>query len=295
MSHLLALHNPVLGALMRALGAVLCATLLVGCSSVFLYPDRVAHLPGRALGTPAEDVWIPAVDGTALHARYLPTAAAPRATVLFLHGNAENLSSHTHAVSWLPAQGYAVLALDYRGYGQSPGRASVPAVHEDAASALAWLARRGAAQTGPLLVYGQSLGGAVAIRTVAQSEQRPRVAAVVADSTFASYRRIAREKLAALWLTWPLQAPLSWLIDDAYAPVDAVAQLSPVPLLLIHGERDAIVAPTHAQALLAAARAPKDLWTVEGGAHIDALRRESLRTRLLAYFNAATQARPPHP
>jgi fermentation-respiration switch protein FrsA (DUF1100 family) len=279
----------------RSLAALWLCLALSGCTNVFLYPDHVRHLPDLALGTPAEDVWIAAPDGSELHAMFLPAQGRTRATLLFLHGNAENLSSHVHAVSWLPAQGYAVLALDYRGFGRSQGVADVDAIHEDAAAALARLAARDTAVTGPLIVYGQSLGGSVAIRLVARADaaQRQRIAAVIADSAFSSYRGIAREKLAQLWLTWPLQWPLSLLISDRHSAMDAVERISPIPLLLIQGERDAVVEASHAQRLYAAAHDPKALWLVPEGGHIDAVRREPLRLRLLDYLDAVANPAAP--
>ena len=276
--------------------ALLCLCLMLsGCTGVFLRPDRVGYLPDRALGTPAEDVWIAAADGSKLHALHLPAQGRTRATLLFLHGNAENLSSHIHAVSWLPAQGYAVLALDYRGYGRSPGSANVDSIHEDAATALAWLVARPAAETGPLIVYGQSLGGSVTMSLVAgaPAEQRQRIAAVIADSAFSCYRGIAREKLGQFWLTWPLQWPLSWLVSDRYSAVDVVDRISPIPLLLIQGERDTVVSAGHAQRLYAAARDPKALWLLPKGTHIDAVYRESVRVRLLEYLDAASSRAAP--
>lgn len=267
------------------LGLALLGILLSGCTAVFLYPDRVQHLADRPLGTPAEDVWIDARDGSRLHALHLPTQGTPRATLLHLHGNAENLSSHVHLVSWLPARGYAVLALDPRGYGRSEGDAGVDALHEDAEAALAWLVGRGTARTGPLVVFGQSIGGSVAIRTVATSPLREHVSAVIADSAFSAYRRIAREKLAEPWLTWPLQWPLSLLISDRFAAVDVVADISPIPLLLIHGERDVIVDARHSQRLYDAAREPKTFWRIPDGGHIDALRRRAVQDRLIEYLD----------
>lgn len=265
---------------------VLCLA-LAGCSSVFLYPDRVQYFPNRSLETAVDDVWIEAPDASRLHALYLRAPEKPRAAVLFLHGNAENLSSHIHAVGWLPAQGHSVLALDYRGFGRSQGKASVPAAHEDAETALAWLANHEPKL--PLIVYGQSLGGSIALRLVALTPRRERVAAVVAESPFSSYRRVAREKLGQLWLTWPLQWPLSLLISDRDSAIDIVDRISPVPLLLIHGQRDVIVDASHSQRLFAAAGEPKQLWLVPEGRHIDATRREAGRTRMLDFLNSATE------
>lgn len=268
---------------------------LSACTSVFLYPDRVQYLQNRPLATTAEEVWLTAADGSALHALYLPAGGSSRATLLYLHGNAENLSSHIHAVTWLPAQGYSVLALDYRGFGRSQGTASIAAVHEDAESALAWLVARDSDTRLPVILYGQSLGGSVAVRLAARTALRDRIAAVVAESPFASYRGIARDKLAQFWLTWPLQVPLSWLISDRYAAVDVVADLAPIPLLLIHGERDAVVGAQHSQRLFEAARDPRDLWRIPEGGHIDATRQHEVRRRLLEFLAAVSARGGPAP
>jgi len=204
--------------------------------------------------------------------------------VLFLHGNAENLSSHIRAVDWLPAAGYAVLALDYRGYGRSEGGATLAAAHEDARTALAHLQAQDAASTGPLVVFGQSLGAAIALQTVATTGDRRGIAAVIADSSFASYRGIAREKLAGFWPTWPLQVPLGWTIDDARSPIAVIDRIAPIPLLILHGDRDAVVPPHHADDLAAKARPPATLWHLDGVRHIEALRQPALRARLLAWL-----------
>ena len=271
--------------MLRLVLLIACAS-LAGCTSVFLYPDHKAYFAGRPLGTPAEDVWIGAPDGSRLHALYLPAQTAPRAAVLFLHGNAENVSSHVYAVSWLPAQGYGVLALDYRGYGRSQGEADIDAVHQDAQAALDWLADRAPS---PLVVYGQSLGGSVALRLAAQTPKRDRIAAVVAESAFSGYRRIAREKLAQAWLTWPLQWPLSFLVSDRWSAIDVVDRISPIPLLLIHGQRDTIVDASHSQRLFDAAHEPRTLWLNPEGRHIDAMRGEAGRTRLLEFLGTALE------
>lgn len=268
-------------ALLAGLGGV-----LGGCTGVFLQPDRRDYFAEHPPAVPIREVWLRAADGSRLHALHLPAMTAARGTVLFLHGNAENLSSHIRAVDWLPAQGWAVLALDYRGYGRSEGLADLDAAHEDARSALAHLQSQDAAETGPIVVLGQSLGASIALRVVATTGDRRRIAAVIADSGFASYRRIAREKLAAFWPTWPLQAPLSWTISDRQAAIAVIDRIAPIPLLILHGDRDAVVPPPHAAALHAGAAEPKTLWPIEGARHIEALHRPDVRERLLGFLAA---------
>lgn len=287
---------------MRALGlkslrlaaAALACLLCSACTGLFLHPDRVFHLPNLMLGTKAEDVEIVTPDGLSLHALWMPVPPELRnASLLYLHGNAENLSGHAHMVSWLPRHGYQVLALDYRGFGRSQGEADLAGAHVDAEAALSWLLAKGHDETGPVMVYGQSLGGSIAIRALAQSNQRNQVAALVSDSAFASYRRIAREKLSLLWLTWPFQWPLSFLISDQLAAEDVIAYLAPMPILLMHGEADAVVPVSHVHRLFDAAGEPKQLILVDNGHHIDGTQRRAAREGFLQFLQGVVDVKTP--
>ncbi|PTU31343.1 alpha/beta hydrolase [Stenotrophobium rhamnosiphilum] len=277
--------------------ALLLCSLFAGCTGIFLQPDRITHYPERSFGTPVEDRWITSADGTKLHALFMPTSTTPKATILYLHGNAENLTTHAHLVSWLPPQGYQVLALDYRGYGTSEGIQTIDDVHQDAEAALAWLVAQPREKTGPIIVYGQSLGGSIATYLVARSLLRSKVSALIIDSAFSSYRRIAREKLSLFWLTWPFQWPFSFLVSDQYAAEDQIARISPIPLLIMHGDMDGIVDVSHAQRLYAAAREPKQLWIVAGGQHINATFHPDIRLRFLDFLQKSVSqpVTPPTP
>jgi fermentation-respiration switch protein FrsA (DUF1100 family) len=116
---------------------------------------------------------------------------------------------------------------------------------------------------------------------------------VVLESSFSSYRGIAREKLGDIWLTWPLQWPLSFLFSSRYDPVDLIGGLPRCPLLIIHGDADEVVPLREGRALLAAARGPKDLWVVPGGGHLEALTRygKDYRPRLAAFLETALERR----
>ena len=97
---------------------------LLGCNGVFFVPYRAHVQTPKQLGLAYEDVYFQAGDGTLLHAWFLPAESKALGTILFLHGNAENISTHIMSVRWLPARGFNVLLLDYRGYGASGGVAS---------------------------------------------------------------------------------------------------------------------------------------------------------------------------
>ena len=271
----------------RALFVFSAVLLLGGCTSVFFQPDRRLAATPADLGVAYETVSLRAADGTALFAWFLPARGAAQASVLFLHGNAENISTHFANVAWLPAAGFNVLALDYRGYGGSAGTPSLAGVQLDIDAAMRELLARRDVDPARIAVLGQSLGGALAIHDLAHSRYREHVCALVSDSAFADYRRIASEKLAGFALTWPLQWLPALTVDNDYSPQRAVAAVSPIPLLLIHGEADAIVPPEHARRLFAAAAQPKALWLVPGAGHIAALRDAQVRRRLGDYLGKA--------
>ena len=196
------------------------------------------------------------------------------------------------SVRWLPARGFNVFLLDYRGYGVSGGTASMSGVQDDMDAALGAVLARNDVDPDRVVVFGQSLGGAIAIHNVAHSPHRRHIRALVVESAFASYREIAREKLASFWLTWPLQWPLSWTVSDAYNPSAAVASISPIPLLIIHGDRDLIVPPHHGQELYDLAREPKQIWIVPGGGHIQAFQSQPYRDRFVDYLAEVLEKSP---
>jgi fermentation-respiration switch protein FrsA (DUF1100 family) len=159
----------------------------------------------------------------------------------------------------------------------------------DINKAMEYLLKRNDIDPERIVVFGQSLGGALATYYVAHSSYRKNINALIVESAFTSYTGIAREKLASFWLTWPLQWPLSLTIDDSYSPLPDIAQVSPIPLLLIHGDRDKVVPLHHGQELFAAAKQPKEFWLVSGGGHIEAFMRKDFQEKLVQYLQRTTK------
>ena len=247
-----------------ALATLLCATLLqTGCSSVFFYPDDVTYLTPDRLNLDYEDIYLDTADGETLHGWWLPamTDAPSKGTVYFLHGNAQNISAHILNAAWLPEQGYNVFTLDYRGYGQSTGAPDIEGALHDVETGMRWLAERQADSDHPLYILGQSLGGALGIALASewvQRDEQPELNGIILDGTFSGFRYIAKEKLGAFWLTWPLQIPLGWTIPDDYEGTDRIAAISPVPVMIIHSARDGIIPFQHGVRLYEAAEQPKE-------------------------------------
>lgn len=276
----------------RLLVTALLLASLTGCSNAFFFPYHTYVLTPDQLGLTYTDVYFNASDGTRLHAWFLPALGKAVGTILFLHGNAQNISTHIMSVRWLPARQFNVFLLDYRGYGTSSGAPTLGGVQDDVDAALQALLLRPDVDPNRIVVFGQSLGGAIAIYNVAYSPYRQHIRALVVESAFASYRQIAREKLASFWLTWPFQWPLSWTVSDHYSPSDTVAKISPIPLLIIHGDQDPIVPIQQARELYERAGAPKQLWVVAGGGHIQAFQRQSYRDRFVGYLTDILSASP---
>jgi hypothetical protein len=263
---------------------VLVGLTVAGCSNLLFYPMRQQVLTPDRIGLSYRDVWFHADDGVNLHGWFLPAKGEAKGTVVFLHGNAENISTHIANVGWLPAKGFNVFLFDYRGYGLSDGRPTLEGAHRDAEAAIDAVFGLDDVDGGRVVVFGQSLGGSIAIVALARSPRRAQVRALVVEGAFSGYRRIAREKLADIWITWPFQVPLSYAMDNHFKPTEAISRLSPMPVLIIHGLDDTIVPSEHAKTLFAAAREPKALWLLPETGHIGAFGSAANQDRLVGYL-----------
>ena len=271
---------------MRNFIPFILAVLLSGCTQLFFHPHSLLIDTPERHGIEYRTENFQATDGTALNAWFLPAKNGDKAkaTILYLHGNAENISTHFRSIAWLPAEGFNVLALDYRGFGASEGAPSLAGMQLDIDAAMRHLLAHKDVDPDRIVIFGQSLGGALAIHYAAHSAYRANIRAVVIDSSFADYRQIAREKLAGFLLTWPLQW-LPWLtVNNGYAPIASVAALSPLPLLLIHGDKDAVIPPQHSRKLFDKAGEPKELWIVPGAGHTQSLGSETARKKLIEFL-----------
>lgn len=284
-------RNPTLQGWLLAL---LVLPALSGCSGLLFYPQSQLVRTPAQLGLEYQDVWLEAADGVRLHGWWLPARTeAVEGTVYFLHGNAENISTHIHNVRWLPDQGYQVFLLDYRGYGRSTGKPRLPAVFQDIRAGFEYLLDHPATRDRPLFLLGQSLGASLGLYFAATDPQaRRRLDGVVSDAAFASYRGIVREVARRSWLTWPFQYPLAWRLPTGFDPVDHVAAIAPTPLLLIHSRQDPIIPYENAERLYRAARQPVSLRTTLGP-HTATFNHPEHRRYVLSFFEASKH--PPAP
>ncbi|KAF0191966.1 MAG: alpha/beta hydrolase [Gammaproteobacteria bacterium] len=269
---------------------LVCASLgMSGCTSMFFQPDKREVRNPAQLDLAYRDVYVKTPDGLTLHGWWLAGDAPAVGTVVFFHGNAENITTHIGSVYWLPKAHFNVLMMDYRGYGKSAGKTSLPGVLIDIDATLDYLLQESGLDSRNLIVFGQSLGGALAVYAVAHSPRKPRIRALVIDSAFSGYQAITREKMAGFWLTWPIQWLPALTMPAEYDPVNSIGRVSPVPVLIVQGEDDQIVPSYHAQRLFDAASRPKELWMVPGRGHIQVFNDTRQRERLVTFMRRAIE------
>lgn len=268
---------------------LLCC-LLGGCANSLLYfPDRINYEPHFQVPVPHEDFAVSTEDGQLLFGWFLKAQGEPKGTVVFLHGNAQNLTAHAPYVGWLPAEGYNVVIADYRGFGLSSGTPSRQGLQKDARAMWAYACKRPDVDPERMILYGQSLGAVNAL-VLAGSERLPGLRGVVAEAPFSSYGRISREKMLQIpvlgLLLWPF-SPL--IVSPGLSPEPVVANIAPTPLLLIHGDRDDVVPISHSERLYRKAGSPKWLWRVPGAGHTEVFGRfrSSTAPRLLRFLDYA--------
>jgi fermentation-respiration switch protein FrsA (DUF1100 family) len=243
----------------------------VGLDGFFYYPDRKTYERPDIYGLEYEDVRFQTADGLTLAGWFLPAALGrpARGTVVHFHGNAANITGHLLLVSWLPQQGYNVLMFDYRGYGRSEGKPTRAGTIKDGNAAVDYALSRPDVRGRPLFAYGQSLGGAVAVVVAAD---RPEIAAVIAESPFSGYRRVAARHLQKRLLISPLARGLAALcVSGGYDPIEVVGRIAPRPLLVVVAGNDQICFPDLGRELFDAAGAPKEFWEAPGSEHLGIL------------------------
>lgn len=239
-------------------------------SSFIYYPEPDWWTTPAHLGLEAEEVHLAPEPGVDLHAWFFaypqpfeqgPPAlprmnpeSRPLATLLFCHGNAGNVSHRLENVYYLLQTGFQVLLFDYRGYGHSTGKPSEEGLYRDAATAWAYLVERPDTAGAPRIIFGRSLGGAVAVDLATHVEAD----GLILESTFTSIRTLAR-------LMFPLPLPE---LPVQYNSLSKIGQIR-TPLLAIHGQEDELIPFADGRTLFEAAPEHKAWFPITGAGHND--------------------------
>jgi uncharacterized protein len=255
--------------------AVGCGALRAAGANGLLHPGR--HMLDATVREAHPQVTFAGADVT-LSGWKFPANGARRGTVVYLHGIADNRASGLTAARRFSARGFDVVAYDSRAHGDSTGEICTFGFYEkrDLQRVLDVL------ESGPVIVMGSSLGGAVALQTAAEDG---RISAVIAAESFSDLRTVATER--APWF-FPARTIRQALVlaekqggfeVDAVSPQEAARRIS-VPVLLIHGALDHETPPEHSRRIFDSLRGQRRLLLVEGVGHNQSLQPASVWTEI---------------
>ena len=236
--------------------AAACLT-LSGCASLPFSPSKTLEASPSDRGLAWEDAHIRTPDGITLHGWYLPgdpkQAEAPGRgyTLLFFHGNAGNISHRLASLQIFNSLGLSVLIIDYRGFGKSEGSPSVNGTRTDALAAWNWLLEKKQLRPEQIILFGRSLGGAVAASLAPVTQP----AGLIIESSFTTLYDVGKSLFPLL--------PVSWFLPQDY---DSIASLKDqtTPLLVVHSKQDPLVPYRLGQKLFDSYTGPKTFLDIHG-------------------------------
>ncbi len=256
------------------LGWVVALTYLGVCVLVSMFQARLIYFPTRGYTTtPAdaglsfEDLRLKTRDGVSIAAWYIPHPD-PKGSVLFCHGNAGNMSDRLHSIKLLHDMGFSIMIFDYSGFGLSEGRPTERGTYEDADAAWRYLIETKREPPERVVLFGRSLGGAVAIELAKRlmnlptgpgksgvAGAVPQPAGLAVESTFTSLLDIGRVHYPFL--------PIRLLLTYRYASIEKVGNIS-CPKLFMHGRDDTVIPLSNGRKLFEAAAEPKQFIETPG-------------------------------
>jgi len=246
---------------LAAAAGLLCVVVLIRVlENQFIYfPPRYPEgFPSQQMiDMNVEEIWMTTQDGVRINAFYHSNPTSHQA-LLWFHGNAENIGYGLDHLKALSEIGVNILAVDYRGYGKSEGKPDETGVYRDADAAYDYLVTQRHFRAQDILLYGVSLGGAVAIDL---ASRRP-CGGLIVQSSFPSARAMARRMFRIPLLEYVPKSKF-----DSLAKIPAVH----APILIAHGTRDEVVPFEMGRQLFAAAPEPKRFFLIEGAGHNDML------------------------
>ena len=241
-------------------------------SRLVFFPQREITLTPEVAGLPYEDVYFVAEDGIKLNGWFIPSDPG-RGVILFCHGNAGNISHRLETIKIFNDLDLNVFIFDYRGYGKSAGRPGENGTYLDADAAWIYLTEIRNIDPRNIIVFGRSLGGAVAVNL---ASERP-VRGLIVESSFTSIKDLGSE-------TYPF-LPVRLLSRIEYNALEKIKKVQ-CPKLIIHSRDDEMISFRHGERLYNAASEPKEFLEISG-THNEGflLNSERYKSRIGSFLN----------
>jgi fermentation-respiration switch protein FrsA (DUF1100 family) len=234
----------------------ICVVLYFFQARLVFYPTREYAITPSQLQLAYEDVYVDVTVKERIHGWYFPTSNPDNVrkvpVVLFCHGNAGNISHRLETVELILSLGADILLFDYRGYGKSDGSPSEDNVYADAEACYNWLVEQKGVRPEDIILFGRSLGGAVAIELA----RRVKCGGLVVESSFTSAEEMGKK-------IFPF-TPIKYLLRYGFDSLGKIDSLT-CPLLVTHSPDDEIIPFEMGRQLFAAANEPKRFVTLCGG------------------------------
>ncbi len=249
---------------MKAAQLIAAAVIIIYILAVillYIFQTKIIFHPGKLskdfrfkLSPDDDEVFLRTSDGPRISGIFFH--GTRHEVILYFHGNAGDLSGWRFAAEDFTALGYPVLMIDYRGYGKSEGTFSEEGFYKDAEAAYAYLINTKGFATQDIIVYGRSVGTGVAVHLASKH----RVNGLVLESPYTSFGQLANEKL-------PFFFP-SLYLDYKFNNAEKIGAVQ-CPVILIHGEKDSLIPPSHSKKLLTKIKTKSKLILVPEGSHND--------------------------
>lgn len=250
----------------RVLNMVFTALFIYATLLLFLFFNQrhLIYYPNSTLRTPAEagvpEMQVvgvqPAGLNQAIQGWYIPPSNPALPVILYFHGNAGGIDIRASRAKAFMAEGYGVLLAEYRGYSGNPGSPSEKAFFADAEAYYAWLLGQGISENN-IVIYGESIGTGTATYLASQHNN---ARALVLEAPFSSLTDVVQSRM--------LIVPVGLLLKDRYSSISRIGHIN-MPLLVLHGDHDNVVAKRFGEKLFNAASEPKTLKSFPEGGHSD--------------------------
>jgi len=238
---------------MTAMGLMHSLTTWLAVRLLF-FPTRTIELYPGQWDLNFEEVMFGSADKIALHAWFMP-GGSPNRTLIYYHGNAGNIGDRLPKLKRLHQIGMNIFIFDYRGYGGSEGQPSLEGVVEDSLAAYRYVLSRGDIDPNHIILYGESLGGALALQVAMQEK----ISGLILESTFTSLMDMKQA-------SYPFVP--NRMVPDMYRSIDLIRNVHE-PILILHGTKDRTIPFRMGEQLFQAAPPPKRFLPIEGADHSD--------------------------
>ncbi len=225
-------------------------------------PDKDLYITPGDWGLEYDDITFHTEDGLKLNGWFIPgkmksMTADNLFTLLWFHGNAGNISHRLENIKMLYDRVHInIFIFDYRQYGKSEGKISEQGTYIDGGAALKYLQTRKDINHERIIIFGRSIGSAVAVDLAVKGK----CCALILETPFTSMKDLAKYLYPFL--------PIGYILQTKYDSISKISDIK-VPTLIMHGDKDELVPIEQGRKLYETANEPKEFYTSPGATHND--------------------------